>query len=89
MLGEAFQFMEYNDHDPVAYAHCQAASVFLEHPTDITIYHRILARLDDLALSADRSRALLTYLANTSDRAPVRPEPKRTSTPTTVGTPSG
>lgn len=60
----SFQLMEFTELRPVVFIECPTSALFLERDDTIAGYRRIVANLDNVALSEVHSRAWLANLAN-------------------------
>ncbi|WP_137813468.1 helix-turn-helix domain-containing protein [Gandjariella thermophila] len=64
-LGYPARLLEFADHDPVAHADTDTATVFLEDPAAIRVYRRKFNCIADVALGVEESRSLFAQWANT------------------------
>lgn len=62
-MAGSFIFMEFAEFRPVTYLESTTSSLFLERPEETAAYRRILAALDDAALSEGESRDLIATVA--------------------------
>lgn len=62
-MAGSFIFMEFAEFRPVTYLESTTSSLFLEQPEETAAYRRILAALDDAALSEGESRDLIATVA--------------------------
>lgn len=66
--GAMFMLLGYTQHGPVVFMDGMTTSLFLEKPADITIYQKMLKRLDRAALDTEQSRQWLARLATHYDK---------------------
>jgi hypothetical protein len=67
-LAASARLLESAEHDPLAHAELDEATLFLENPDTIRVYRRKFKCLADLALGVEESRSLLAQWANYYDR---------------------
>ncbi|OZM72796.1 transcriptional regulator [Amycolatopsis antarctica] len=74
LFGGGFRVMRYAGNTPLAYLEHQTASLFLEDPTDISVYSNILRKLAADALDEGQSREWLATLASEYDQPEDAPQ---------------
>jgi transcriptional regulator with XRE-family HTH domain len=63
-----FRLMTFAEHGPVAIQDMMTAIAFMEKPAHIAVYRQALEHLDQVALPAEQSGALITHLADQHSR---------------------
>jgi hypothetical protein len=59
-ISESWHLMEYHNQPSLVYVHQEVVGRFVEEPTDVAAYHRILAVLNYAALAEEPSRYLIS-----------------------------
>jgi transcriptional regulator with XRE-family HTH domain len=71
-LGDSFVLLGFAECSSVGFVSLQTTNLFIEEPSDIERYRKVLARLEEVALDRDHSREFLANLASEYDRAASR-----------------